>query len=54
MNSFKLNGRSGSEYRRLICNDANIPFFQLYQEVKDITNDVVSKIDYSKLSSSKE
>ena len=39
MNAYKLNGRAGHYYRRMICESIGIDFTEIYKTVKDIDKD---------------
>jgi len=39
MNSWKLNGQAGHQYRQAICRALKIPHTDIYKVVKDITKD---------------
>jgi len=39
MNAYKLNGRAGHYYRKMICESIGIDFTEIYKTVKDIDKD---------------
>jgi len=39
VNAYKLNGRAGHYYRKMICESIGIDFTEIYKTVKDIDKD---------------
>jgi len=39
MNSYKLNGRAGHQYRSMICKHLGIKYTEIYKTIKEIEDD---------------